>query len=375
MPPKIWAMNMSELHALQAQVLWAAFAVALAFGWIAQRSHFCTMGALSDIVNMGDWTRMRMWGMAIGVAMIGFWGMAAAGLINPERAVFSSQRLFWLSSLVGGLLFGFGMVLASGCASKTLVRLGAGSLKSLVVFAVMGLSAFATLRGFAADVRNHSVDLMHIDTANVSSLMPSWLAYAFKAELAHVGMLISLVAGGALVLWALWSTDFRASWDNLLGGFGIGLLAVAMWWVSGHLGFVAEHPETMDAVYLVGSGGRFTALSFTAPLARTLDWLITSAPLTLGVVLVGGVVLGAWVQALASGSFHWEGFHGTQDTALHLGGAVCMGVGGITAGGCTIGQGLSGISTLSVLSLITVTGILIGGVSGLRFQLWLVMRD
>lgn len=375
MPPKISSMNMSEMHALQAQVLWSAFAVALVFGWIAQRTHFCTMGAISDIVNMGDWTRMRMWGMAVGVAMIGFWSMAQAGLINPEQAVFASQRLFWLSSLVGGLLFGFGMVLASGCASKTLVRLGSGSLKSLVVLAVMGLSAFATLRGFTADLRNHSVDLVRIDTVDVSSLLPSWVAYMFKAKLAQAGVLISMVAGGALVLWAVGNAGFRASWDNLLGGMGIGLLAVAMWWISGHLGFVAEHPETMEPVYLAGPGTRFEALSFTAPLARTLNWLIASAPLTLGVVLVGGVVLGAWIQALASGSFHWEGFHGTQDTALHLAGAVCMGVGGVTAGGCTIGQGLSGLSTLSVLSLIAVTGIVLGAVAGLRFQFWLVMRD
>lgn len=104
------------------------------------------MGAISDIVNMGDWTRMRMWGMAIGVAMIGFYGMAAAGLIDPSKTLYASNRFIWLSALVGGGMFGFGMVLASGCGSKTLVRIGGGNLKSLVVFVVMGVAAFATSR-------------------------------------------------------------------------------------------------------------------------------------------------------------------------------------------------------------------------------------
>ena len=127
-------MDTSALNALATQVLWAAFILAVVFGAIAQRTHFCTMGAVSDIVNMGDWTRMRMWGMAMGVAMIGFYTLAVAGLIDPAKTLYASSRFIWLSALVGGLLFGFGMVLASGCGSKSLVRIGAGNLKSVVVF-------------------------------------------------------------------------------------------------------------------------------------------------------------------------------------------------------------------------------------------------
>ena len=140
-------MEISAVSALTTQVLWAGFILSVVFGAIAQRSHFCTMGAVSDIVTMGDWTRMRMWGMAVGVAMIGFAVLVATGQIDPAKTIYASNRLIWLSALVGGSLFGFGMVLASGCGSKTLVRVGGGSLKSLVVFVVLGVAAFATLKG------------------------------------------------------------------------------------------------------------------------------------------------------------------------------------------------------------------------------------
>ena len=152
-----------------------------------------------------------------------------------------------------------------------------------------------------------------------------------------------------------------------------------MWWVSGQLGFVAEHPETLESVYLATNSGRIEALTFTAPMAYTLDWLIlfsdASKKLTLGVVAVAGVVGGAWVSSMLDKSFRWEGFANTQDTALHLIGAVLMGVGGVTAMGCTVGQGLSGISTLSLNSAIAIVGIVLGAIAGLRLQMWLLERE
>ena len=159
-------MDIFTLKALTTQVLWAAFIASALFGIIAQRTHFCTMGAISDIVNMRDWTRMRMWGMAVGVAMIGFYTLVAAGLIDPAKTLYASNRFIWLSAFVGGLLFGFGMVLASGCGSKTLVRMGGGNLKSVVVFVVMGVAAFVTLKGMTAVLRVATVDRIAIDFAS-----------------------------------------------------------------------------------------------------------------------------------------------------------------------------------------------------------------
>jgi len=368
-------MEISDIQAQANLVLWAAFAVAFVFGLLAQRTHFCTMGAISDIVNMGDWTRLRMWGLAVGVAMLGFYGMAALGWIDPMQTIYSGSQVLWLSALVGGALFGFGMVLASGCGSKTLVRIGSGSLKSLVVFCVMGLAAYATLSGVTAVLRDRSIDqvVLHMDS---SSALPLWLA----AQWGTPGVALGLagLVGLALGLWALASRDFRSSIDNWLAGIGIGATVVALWWVTGVLAFVPEHPATLEAVFLTTNTGVMESLTFTAPMAYTLEWLIffsdTAKVLTLGVVSVLGVVLGSLAYALLSRSFHWEGFGSTQDTALHLVGAVCMGVGGVTAMGCTIGQGLSGLSTLSLSSLIAVAGIGLGAVAALRFQLWLLER-
>ncbi len=371
-------MEIADLLKLQTQVLWAAFAVAVAFGFIAQRSHFCTMGAISDIVNMGDWTRMRMWGMAVGVAMLGFYAMAWLGWIDAGKSIYTSGRIIWLSALVGGALFGFGMVLASGCGSKTLVRIGAGSLKSLVVFFVMGFAAFAALRGVFAVLRVNTVDKVAFEIP-AGGAVPSWFSSGLGLDPALTGLAVALLVGGALVVWALVGSDFRGSFNNMLGGLGIGLVIVAMWWVSGHLGFVPEHPETLDAVYLASNSGRMESLTFTAPMAYTLDWVIffsdASKLLTFGVVTVVGVVVGSLVCALIEGSFRWEGFRSTQDTALHIAGGACMGVGGVTALGCTIGQGLSGLSTLSVTSMIAVTGIVLGAIGGFRFQMWLLDRE
>ncbi len=125
-------MHDAEVQALASQVLWAAFVLAVLFGAIAQRTHFCTMGALSDVVSMGDWSRMRQWALAAGVAVLGFNAMAGLGWVEAGKSIYAAPRLLWLSHAVGGLMFGFGMVLASGCGSKTLVRLGGGNLKALV---------------------------------------------------------------------------------------------------------------------------------------------------------------------------------------------------------------------------------------------------
>ena len=370
-------MTLAELGALRTEVLWVAFAVALAFGVLVQRTQFCTMGAFSDVVNLGAWTRMRMWGLAVGVAMVGFNALGWLGLIDVRSTIYAGEQVLWLSALVGGGLFGFGMVLASGCGSKTLVRAGAGSLKAVVVFAVMGLTAYATLSGVLAVVRVNTVEQVSFNMVGGGTL-PLWVAARWGLEPGATGLVLALLLGGALVTWVLRDPVFRRP-GHFLGGVGLGLAVVAMWWVSGHMGFVAEHPQTLDAVYLGTDSGRPESLSFTAPMAYTLDWLIlfsdASNRLTIGVVAVFGVVLGALANSLVSRSFRWEGFRDTQDTALHLSGAVCMGAGGVTALGCTIGQGMSGLSTLSVGSLLAVTGIALGAVLGFRFQIWLIERE
>ena len=365
-------MNTTALEALTTQVLWAAFLLSLVFGAIAQRTHFCTMGAISDIVNMGDWTRMRMWGLAMGVAMIGFYVMAFFGVIDPSKTLYASSRFIWLSALVGGLLFGFGMVLASGCGSKTLVRIGGGNLKSVVVFLAMGIAAFATLKGITAVWRVGTVDRVAVDfSANAS--LPNLLSLVSGLSPATAGLSIALVFGVALTVWAFAGRDF-VQFDNLLAGLGIGLVIVAMWWVSGHMGYLAEHPETLQEAFLATNSGKAEALSFVSPVAYTIDWFMffsdKSKVLTIGIVSVFGVVTGSAIYSLTTRNFRWEGFRDAQDTANHLVGAVLMGVGGVCAMGCTVGQGLSGISTLAATSIVAVAAIVAGCVAALKYQSW-----
>jgi uncharacterized membrane protein YedE/YeeE len=369
-------MQQSDLPGLTATVLWAGFALGVAFGAIAQRTHFCTMGAVADIVNIGDWTRMRMWVLAIGVAMIGFNAMVGAGWIEAADSIYAAPTLLWLSHTVGGLIFGIGMVLASGCGSKTLVRAGGGNLKSVVVLFVLAVAAYATMRGVLAVARVATLDAVVV-TLPAGQDLPSLLAHATGASRQSLALWLGSGLGLLLLAWVLSRPEGRSG-EVLLAGLGIGAVIIGMWWVSGRLGYLPEHPVTLEESFLATNSRRMESLSFVAPVAYTMDWLIlfsdTSRVLTLGIVATLGVVLGSAAAALASGSFRWEGFAGTEDTANHVVGAVLMGVGGVTAMGCTVGQGLSGVSTLALGSFLALGGILTGGVLGVRYQAWRVER-
>jgi len=369
-------MSDAELQALGTQVLGAAFVLGLLFGAIAQRTHFCTMGAVADVVTMGDWSRLRMWALAIGVAMLGFNGMVALGWLRAADSLYAAPQWLWLSQIVGGLMFGFGMVLASGCGSKTLVRIGGGNLKSLVVFGVLALAAFATLKGITAVLRVGTVDRVALQLPAGQDL-PSLLAWATGGSAQRLAGWLGLLCGGGLIAWVLARREGRSA-TVLVGGIGIGAVVVGAWWVSGRFGHLAEHPQTLEPAFLATNSQRMEAFSFVAPLAYTVDWLLFFSDrnklLTQGIVIVVGVVLGSAAVALQARSFRWEGFRGVEDTTLHLGGAMLMGVGGVTALGCTIGQGLSGVSTLSIGSALALAAIVGGAVLALRWQTWRIER-
>ncbi|EHR70849.1 putative transporter component [Burkholderiales bacterium JOSHI_001] len=370
-------MSDNDLLALTRQVLGAAFVLGVLFGAIAQRTHFCTMGALADVVHSGDFTRLRMWALAAAVAMLGFNTLVAWGGVQAANTLYAAPRLMWLSHAVGGLMFGFGMVLASGCGNKTLVRLGGGNLKSLLVLVVMGVSALATLRGITGVARSTLLDPVVVSLPAGQDL-PSLLAGASGLGVPLLALGLGAALALALAAWALADASAREA-DALLGGVGSGLLVVALWWVSSHWGFVAEHPQTLEPAFLATNSRRMESFSFVAPVGYGLDWLMMFSDknnvVTLGVASTLGVVCGSAVVALATRRFRWEGFGGAADTAQHIVGAVLMGVGGVTALGCTIGQGLSGVSTLSLGSFIAVAAIVAGGLAALHWQVWWLERQ
>ncbi len=334
------------------------------------------MGAISDAVVMGSYLRAKQWLCAVAVAMLGFAASVGVGWIDPAKTLYSASKLLWLSALVGGGLFGFGMVMASGCGSKTLVRLGAGNLKSVVVFLTMGLAAFATLKGMTAVLRVATVDTVQVDLgANFS--LSTWVSGVMPTH-PWVYPTVGCVLAVLLLSYCFADAEFRRV-EHWLGGVGVGLVVASMWLISGKLGFVAEHPETLQTAYLTTSSGRMESMSFVAPIAHSLDWVMfysdRSKVLTFGVASVAGVVVGSLLTALLTRTFRWEGFRDANDTGFHLVGAVLMGVGGVTAMGCTVGQGLSGLSTLSFMSALAVVGIIGGAIAALKCQIWLLARE
>ena len=357
-------------------ILWLAFATAFTFGAIGQKTHFCTMGAVADIVNMGDWNRMRMWLLAIGVAILGAATLHSYGLIDLGKSIYRTPNFTWLSYLVGGGCFGIGMVLASGCGAKMLIRVGAGNLKSLVVCILLGLVAYMTMRGVLGVFRANVLEKATLNFPGGQDI-PALLTAAGMAP--NSAFILSVFAfGGGLTALALLKRDFW-TFDHLLGGLGTGLAVVAAWYISGHLGYLAEHPETLEEAFLTTNSGRMEALTFVAPQAYTLEllllWTDSSRKVSFGIASLLGVIAGSAVWATLSRSFRWEGFVSLEDTASHLIGAALMGFGGVVAMGCTVGQGISGFSTLALGSILTFLAIIAGATLTLKLQLWRVMHE
>lgn len=364
-------MSAMDLQSRLDAMLVMAFLLAVAFGALAHRSQFCTMGAISDLVLTGDTRRLRQWAAALAVALLSVGLMQAAGWIDVAHSIYNTPGLMWVAALVGGLCFGVGMVLASGCASKTLVRLAAGNLKSLVVLLCMGVTALATMRGALAVLRVEALEVWQWDgtgRAFVGDYLSSW--WGTDRVLTSAG--VSVVVALGLWLWA-WRRE-EPFWQTGVGTASVlGLLVAGMWWLTGVWGWIAEHPDTLETVFLGTSSSRMEAMSFTAPVGYWLDawlyWSDGSKHLTVGMMMVPGVLVGAWLSARGQGSFRWEGFRQTSDLVRHMLGGCLMGFGAVTAMGCTIGQGLSGLSTLSVMSMLSMVAIAAGAYATLQWEM------
>jgi uncharacterized membrane protein YedE/YeeE len=346
-------------------VTWGAFVLAFVFGAVGNRTNFCTMGAVSDWVNMGDLNRMRMWLLAIAVALLGSSALQLAGVVDLGNSIYPGPNFTWLSYLVGGFLFGVGMTLGSGCGSKTLIRIGAGNLKSLIVYVFLGIGAYMTLKGLFGAFRVGVLEKAAVTLAPGQDL-PSLLGL-------HRAVLAALIGGG-LLAFVYKSREFRAGFDYTLGGVVTGLVVVGGWLVSGVLGHVAEHPQTLQEAFIATNTGRMESFSFVSPMDYTLEYLMLwtdkSKIVTYGIASGLGVIAGSAAYALATRTFRWEGFRDAEDTANHMLGGMMMGFGGITALGCTIGQGVTGISTLALGSFMTFAAIVAGSALTMKYQYW-----
>jgi uncharacterized protein len=365
-----------EVTRLAATVAWGGFALAFVLGFVASRGNVCTMGAISDVVNMNHWGRMRTWMLAVAVAIIGASLLHAFGLVDLSKSMFQRPRLSWLSALVGGFTFGVGMTMAGGCANKTLIRIGGGSLRSLVVFVFLGISAYMTLKGLFGQWRASYLDPVAIDFTRFGVQSQDLPALLVKATgiAPHVALLVlaGLVAGG-LLLFIFADTRFRQKGDQIAAGIVIGLVVTAGWYLTGHVGY-AENPDTLEMTFFGTNSHAAESVSFVGPIAYTLEllmlWTDKSLSVSFGIATALGLVAGAFAWAIYARKFRIEGFASAVDTWHHLVGAVLMGFGGVTALGCTFGQGITGVSTLSLGSFLVIGSIVAGAVATMKYQYW-----
>lgn len=336
------------------------FIIGLVFGATVQRTNFCTMGAISDLVLMDDGRRFRAWVLAIAVAIIGTHALYFAGWIDINKSIYLTSNLGWLGAILGGAMFGFGMTLAGGCGSKTIARLGAGNLKSLVVALVLGIVAYMTLRGLLALARmrletatNIDLKARGLDNQNIGEMAGALLGLTGNT----VRAIAALTIAAALLVFCFKDAGFRRSPVNIVAGFIIGLTAVAGWVITGIVGADEFNPIPLASV------------TFVAPLGESLQYLMTftGSAINFGIAVVGGVILGSFLMSIATGTFQIEGFTDRDDFVRHIGGGALMGAGGVLALGCTIGQGITGMSTLALGSVLAWLSIIAGGYLGVKY--------
>ncbi len=363
------ALSLSPDAALSS-VLWGGLALGLLLGAAGQSSRFCVRGAIADWYTLGSRGRMAAWVLALAVAMAGTQLLIGLQVFDATRALSWSTRLPWASCALGGLMFGAGMVLAAGCPQRSLVKAGAGNLRAVVTLLVAAVSAQMALRGVFAQARASTVDTWALELPapqDLGHLVWGALGGSGTPQLWRHLLLLLLLGSMALWLWRQRLSMRRVQW---LGSVVVGLLVPAAWALTGWVGYLPEHPQTLEAAWLGTQSRRPEALSFTAPIAHSLDlltyWTDRSNTASFGVLMCLGAVLGSAVSARLRGEFRLESFDNARELRNHLVGGVLMGVGGVTALGCSLGQGVTGLAMLSAGSFIAVAGIVGGALLVLR---------
>ena len=343
-------------------------AVGFVFGAIVFRTNYCAMGSLSDIHNFGDYRRLRAWLLAATTALVGTQVLSAAGVVSLDKSMYLSPALNWLGHILGGYLLGIGMVLTGGCPSRNLARAGGGDFRSLITLVFLGLFAYMAIGGLFAPVRaaleqTTAIPPLPAPTQSLGDLLSATTGVG--SSTGHA--VVTLVLAAAALVYCFGDARFRGSPVHVLSGVGVGLTVIAGWAVTG-LAFDEMAARPVAPI----------SLTYVRPAGDALEWLgrFTAAPMPgFGVASVLGALLGAFAAALAMGRFHLSTFSDVGDTLRNLGGAALMGIGGVMALGCTVGQAVTGVSTLALGSFLTFGAIVVGGFQGLRLLERMVGRD
>ena len=352
---------MEELSHVQLIALYG-FLLAIVFGAVANKTHFCTMGAISDVVNMGSRGRLGAWFLAIGIAVLGTQFLRIQGWVAVEQTMYMSTQFVWFSYILGGFLFGVGMTLAAGCGQRNLVRVGGGNLKSLVVVLVLGFTAYMTLRGLLAVLRINYIYKADLDLEDIgmsSQGISEGVSTLFGiSNSSTLQIIIAAIFGIGFIAYAFKYSEFRNSFDNILAGVVIGACVVGAWYITGVLGYDDFDPITPQG------------LTFIGPTGNTMSYMMTftGAEINFGIAVTFGMIFGSFLYAIFSGNFQIETFSNKPEMISHLIGAVLMGFGGVLSFGCTIGQGVTGISTLAIGSFMTISMIFFGSALTMKIQ-------
>lgn len=353
--------------------------LAMVLGATASATRFCTMGGVSDWLNIGDTGRLLAWFMAIAVAIGGATLLEASGIVSLDatRPPYRATEFAWPRYLLGGFLFGIGMVLASGCPTRNVLRVGSGSLKGLVVLLLVGISAWLMTRTDLYAIVFHSW-LQHLSVnPGPPQDLGALLAAATGMDRAAARMWLGGLLALALLIPVLRSADFRSRRGNVIGGVVVGLCVTGAWYLTGGPWGRAWQD---DALWLdqppIGVGVQ--SYTFVNPLGETLTFIGNGGSLqllTVGMVAVLGVLLGALAWNVLTGRFRWEWFTTLEDFLRHAAGAVLMGVGGVLALGCSVGQGITGVSTLALGSWLALAAMIIGAATALRVQYYRLLHE
>jgi uncharacterized protein len=334
-------------------VLLAALIIGLIYGSVGLLSGFCMMSGMRGWLAEGDGRLARTYALAMGVAIAASQVLAAAGLVDLGKSIYLQPTFSAPMLFLGGLLFGYGMVMSNGCGSRALVLLGRGNLRSLVVVIILAIFAQMTLKGLIAPSRIAMVGASQ--TTSATNSLPALLASVGLSAVA-ARMIAASALAAALIIFAFAYAPFRQSPGQIAAGIIMGLLVAGGWYATGYLGADDFNPVPI------------ASLTFIAPIADALQYVMlsTGSTLNFGIVTVFAVFAGSLVTALITGRFHLEGYQSPRHMLRSAGGAALMGAGGVMAFGCSIGQGLTGFSTLALASLIAFAGILVGTAAGLR---------
>ncbi|MBR1217652.1 YeeE/YedE family protein [Bradyrhizobium sp. U87765 SZCCT0131] len=337
-------------------VIAPGFLIGLLFGSVGLLSGFCLNSSIKDWLQADDGRRIRSFALAAAVAVLATQLAAAADLVDLSRSIYLQPQFSAPLMFAGGLLFGYGMILANGCASRALVLLGRGNLRSLVVVLVIAVVAQMTLKGLVAPAR---IALLQWSQATPAfNALPAIASHLGLGEgAAHI--VAGLVVALPLAVFALADARFRRAPLQVAAGLAVGALVVAGWLITGYFGADDFNPVPV------------TSLTFVAPLSDTLQYAMLSTGLSMsfGTALVPGVIAGSFITAALTRGFRVESYSSPNHMLRSIAGAALMGCGGALAYGCSVGQGLTGLSTLSIGSFVAVAGIFVGAIVGLRGRL------